>query len=171
MTFDPTAAYKIAPPRGGAHLPKFLLWEPVSQPSKTAMLPNKTDGMQRMVQFVNQTFGRQCIRVLLSRDYQYLPECCFEFFGRHGQHRMVEVFKDSRWEFRTEGDPLECEMLPSYEFAAIRKRLTPAAVAEYLSALGWDISQDSFWRATTEAVMARQLHWGPDVGLLDLISG
>src|SRR5262245_13478426 len=55
--FDPKGVFEVAPARGGAHLPKFLLWEPASHLSKTALRPNCEDGLQRTVDFLNRTFG------------------------------------------------------------------------------------------------------------------
>ena len=165
---DLSVLYSVAPPKGGAHFPGFLLWEPTNQPGTTAMLSNCMDGLQRRLLFLNQIYGRECMRVLLSRDYNYMPECCFEFFGERGQHRRVEVFRERKWEFRSEGEPLAFEDLAIYRRKVLRERLTPEIIVGYLSRAGWEVAEDMFWMSEEKAVLARQLRWGPDLTMDEL---
>ena len=169
VAFNLKGVYHVAPPRGGAHFPKFLLWEPEGLTGKTAMICNVTDCLQRRIMCLSETYYRDCFRVLLSRDHQYLPECQFEFFGRAGGHRRIEVFNDGRWEFRSEGSPLPFENQESYRARAVRDRLTPSIVAWYLSELGWDIRRESFWSTNRLAFFGEQLEWGPNPSLEDLL--
>jgi hypothetical protein len=160
VPFDLRSVYQGAPPLGGAHFDRYLLWEPASSLRSTALISNYVDGMQMTIRGINRKFDRECVRVLLSRDYEYLPECRFEFFGQGGQHRLIEVFKDDAWEFRSEGEIREFENLSYYVRSLKRDRLNASIAAAYLCETGWNIMEESFWDATSQAVLVRRIKSG-----------
>jgi len=169
VSFDPRRVYRVAPPLGGAHFDKLLLWRPLNRQDGTALIANVVDAVQMRLRALSSEYGRDCFRGLFSGDHDYLPECCFEFFGAQGQHRLLEVFNDGRWEFRSESKPLSFEDVSQYGNTRIKERLTPSIVAEYLRSVGWDVSDEAFWGSAVDAVMACRVSWGPPLRVEDLL--
>ena len=156
------------PPLGGAHLSKLMLWEPENKEGRTAILSNHIDAHQRTMLRLNEDFGHQSFRIVISDNYEYFPECRFEFLSAEGRCRMVEVFNDDKWEFRTEGMPESFEDPKNYTQRRKRARLTPEIVIGYLKKIGWDLTEEAFWRSNRRALLAEQISWskGP-VTILD----
>ena len=154
--------YIGAPPKGGAHLPKFALWRPANCSKGCVFLPNLQDGRISLIRWLNRKYNRRCIRVILQRGVRIEESYCgFEYFQESGQRRIVHVIHDEKWQFYQEGEVQPFENPTYYEQPRVSERLTPAIIQEYLKTLGWDLQSEDFWHSDEAAYFGEQLNF-PD---------
>ena len=144
---DLQRVYSEAPPKGGAHLPRFALWRPKSNLAGTVFLPDSEDGRINLMRGLNRRFHRRFFSVFLSWDYEKFAYCRFECAAENRQRRIVHVIRDRGWEFYEEGEVLPFEIPECYSLRPTVERLTPKLLLAYLKASGWDLEDEDFWRS------------------------
>lgn len=60
--------------------------------------------------------------------------------------RSITVHYESRWEFKTRGDPLPCEEIERYTAKRIKERLTPFMIGDYCQYFGIDLFNPDFYK-------------------------
>ena len=148
---DLRALYFPAPPKGGAHLPKFTIWHPSNTSFGSVLVPNYRDGMIQLIRHLNKRFHIRYFSAFLSNDYLREGICRFEHGDVDGTRRVVQVISDGRWEWHSEGEPLPFENVFYYRRRSIPNRLTPSIIIEYLKILGWNLEDESFWKTEADA--------------------
>jgi hypothetical protein len=143
--------YFPAPRKGGAHLPKFAVWQPSNMPFGSAFVPNYGDEMIQLMRHLNRRFHIRYFSAHLSRDHKEEGLCRFEHADETGAERVVHVIHDRGWEFYDQGNILPFENRLNYQQRPIANRLTPAIVIQYLKSLGWDLELEDFWKSKCEA--------------------
>jgi|SRR5581483_2551336 len=144
--FPLDSVFSSAPPKGGAHPGRLLVWHPMPLAfGGSVLLANYRDGMIQLMRRLNRRFNIRYFHAVLARDHLKLGRCAFAHSFESGEQRVVQVLKDPRWEFFADGKPLLFEELASYRNADIKLRLRPVLVVKYLKELGWDLDSEAFW--------------------------
>ena len=134
-----------APPKGGAHAPKLVVWRPVNAPSGSVLVANYKDGMIQLMRHLNRRFRRRIFHAVLSNDHRKAGYCSFLYCKETGEQRAVYVIRDPTWKFFSKGEAQSFEEVANYGSAKIAERLTPTMVVRYLKALGWHLQAPEFW--------------------------
>jgi hypothetical protein len=145
-----------APPRSGAHLRKFAVWQPSSMSFGSVLIPNSGDELIQLIRHLNRRFKIRYFSTHLSRNLKEEGLCRFEHADEMGAQRVVHVLFDKGWEFYDQGDILPFENALNYQRRRIVDRLTPAIIIDYLKSLGWDLRNDSFWKSKDGSWVARK---------------
>ena len=148
--------YFPAPPKGGSHLPKFVIWQPRNISFGSVLVPNSRDGLIQLMRHLNRRFHIRYFSGYLSRDHKKQGLCRFEYADENGAERVVYVIHDRGWEFYDQGKMLPFEIPLYYQRRIIVDRLTPAIVVEYLKSLGWNLEEETFWRSNGDAWVANK---------------
>lgn len=148
--------YFPAPPKGGAHLPKFAVWRPSNMSFGSVLIPNYGDELIQLMRHLNRRFKIRYFSAHLSRDYRNEGICRFEHADENGTQRVVYVIFDGGWEFYEEGNTLPFENRLHYQKRGIVDRLTPALLITYLEALGWNLEDEAFWKSNGDAWIAEK---------------
>jgi hypothetical protein len=154
---DLKSIYFPAPLRGGAHLPKFAVWQPGNMSFGSALVPNYGDEMIQLMRHLNRRFRIRYFSAHLSRNHKKEGICRFEHADETGAQRVVHVILDQKWEFYDQGKVLPFEEPRYYQQRKIPDRLTPAVVIEYLKSLGWNLEDEAFWRSKDNAWFASKV--------------
>lgn len=148
--------YFPAPPKGGAHLPKFAVWRPSNMFFGSVLIPNYGDELIQLMRHLNRRFKIRYFSAHLSQDHKAEGTCRFEHADESGTTRVVHVILDSGWQFYEKGAILPFENRVHYEKRRIVDRLTPAIVIEYLACLGWNLEDKAFWKSNGDAWIAEK---------------
>jgi hypothetical protein len=143
--------YYPIPQPGGAHLPRFTVWQPSNMSFGSAMLTNSQDGLIQLVRHLNRNFKTKYFASRLSTDHKKFGCCSFELGSDGSERRGAYVLKDPRWKFFQWGTILPFENPAFYERKKIADRLTPDIVMDYLKVLGWDLREEAFWHSKGDA--------------------
>jgi len=153
---DLKSIYFPAPPQGGAHLPKFAVWQPVKMSFGSVLIPNYSDELIQLMRHLNRRFHVRFFSAHLSRDHRKEGLCRFEHADKTGAERVAHVIRDDGWEFYQEGDILPFENVDHYRKRETAERLTPTIVIQYLKSLGWNLEDEAFWQSNGDAWFANQ---------------
>jgi hypothetical protein len=156
---DLKSLYFPAPPKGGAHLPRFAVWQPKNRDFGSVMVSNYEDGLIQLMRHLNKRFAVSYFSALIARDYRKRGFCNFEYRGELGATRVVYVIRDPTWKFFENGERLYFENPAYYETKKIADRMTPAILVEYLKSLHWNVESASFWTSDEDAWFGQQLRW------------
>ena len=143
--------YFPAPCKGGAHLPKFAVWQPSNMSFGSVLIPNYEDGLIQLMRHLNRRFHVRYFSAYFSREHKNEGICRFEYADAAGTQRVVQVILDRGWEFYDQGIVLPFEKLAYYQNRRISDRLTPAIIVEYLQSLGWNLEDEAFWKSENDA--------------------
>lgn len=149
--------YFPTPPKGGAHLPKFAVWQPANMSFGSVLIPNYGDGLIQLMRHLNRRFKIRYFSAHLSRDHRKEGICRFEHADETEAKRVVQVILDSQWEFYDKGAVLFFEKATIYHQRKIADRLTPAVVVQYLETLGWDLESEEFWKSKENAWVGKRI--------------
>lgn len=144
---DISTVYEREPPPGGSHGKRAVFFEPMTAPGTTAFMPNYQDGWLTMCNALAGLMPGEHmkIRACVTGDY---PLADFEMWSAGDSVRYVRAMReDPSWEFFARGEPQAFEDLSNYRKKRIADRLDRRILVEYLTKLGWDISQPEFWKA------------------------
>ncbi|MCA9063222.1 MAG: hypothetical protein KDA96_09185 [Planctomycetaceae bacterium] len=147
----------------GAHLNppprQFLFWEPANSPGTAAMMTNWSSGGIHQVEAFSRREGCcwDATHVLITNEplpeypgfrFQHIPAG-----SRPSGWRELSVILDEpkRWYFGDSGPRLPFENPQYYRRRRIRDRINKDVIMEYMNALGWDISDQQFWRSHSPA--------------------
>jgi hypothetical protein len=92
----------------------------------------------------------QAISTRLNVEY---PSNRIEVWKTGKSIRKVIAMRDSdEWEFMERGELQDFEEKDLYRNRIIQKRLDRQAITRYLRRVGWDISDQSFWKSDVDAI-------------------
>ncbi len=151
---DLKSIYFPAPPKGGAHLPKFAVWQPGSMSFGSVLIPNYGDELIQLMRHLNRRFHIRYFSAHLSRNHKKEGICRFEHADETGARRVVHVILYRGWEFYDQGAILPFENPLHYQYWRIADRLTPAIIIEYMKSLGWNLEDEAFWKSKCDAWVA-----------------
>lgn len=157
QSLDLKKIYFPVPPKGGAHLPRFAVWQPSNLSFGSVLVPNYGDELIQLMRHLNKRFQIRYFSAHLSRDHRKEGICRFEHADETGTVRVVHVILDSGWEFYEEGAVLPFENPIFYQQEKIAERLTPSVVLQYLKVLGWDLKSEEFWESKGDAWVGRKI--------------
>ncbi|SRR5581483_4431019 len=149
--------YFPAPPTGGAHLERFMVWQPSNMSFGAVLVPNYRDAHVQLMRQLNRSYKTRYFSAFLARDYRSEGFCSFEHVSESGRERVVHVILEPRWKFFEQGEVLSFENPEYYKRRIIRERLTPEIVEEYLKRLGWDLGDAAFWQSKGQAWIGKQI--------------
>lgn len=157
LPLDVYDLYEVEPPSGGAHLHRFVLYEPSNARGTTALMTNLRDGWNSLSDLLaNEHLKLQVQVISTSEDAEY-PQQFFQIWSNGRSDRTVMLMRDSeRWIFEERGSPRDFEFTASYAVLPKRKRLTRDMLISYLGALGWDIGGSDFWNSERNAIQYEQ---------------
>jgi hypothetical protein len=95
---DLKTIYFPTPLRGGAHLPRFALWQPANISFGSAFVPNYGDEMIQLMRHLNRRFQIRYFSTHLSRNHKREGLCRFEHADEMGSERVVHVIHDGKWD-------------------------------------------------------------------------
>lgn len=130
----------INPKSGGYHLPKFCCWKNSIYPNHVFFISNYEDGLSNICRTIQKEIKCSCVICSLSGGIAY-PFYKFYFSDSSLKERLIQVYKEDRWVFYEEGEPLSFENLDYYKNKLIKKRLNNSIIEEYLFKMGIDIFQ------------------------------
>jgi len=151
---DLKSIYFPAPYRGGAHLPKFVIWQPKNMSYGSAFVSNYEDGMVQLMRHLNRRFHIRYFSAYLCKNHVLQGKCSFEHRDENGSLRVVQVIREKGWEFYSEGKILPFENPDYYEDPKVANRLNPNIVTRYLESIGWNLESDAFWQSNDDAWVA-----------------
>jgi len=164
IEFGPVDLDKINPPpmiiAGGAHLPKFLIWEPKNNPNSTAFFSNYQDGLNSLIHVWNQRYGKRAVSIRLSNDSicDY-PHHEINVKTTENEERVVYTHVASKWEFFQTGPVQEFEDTENYKAKKIKDRLNNDIVNKYLYKLGFKIWEEDFYKSNNKGIYFERLSW------------
>ncbi len=154
---DLNSIYISAPPKGGAHLPRFAVWQPSCMSFGSVLIANHEDGLIQTMRHLNKRHAIPYFSAFLSRNHRKQGFCYFEYRGESRSDRVVYVIRDPRWKFFEKGGRLPFENPERYGAKRIADRLTPSILVEYLKSLHWNLESEDFWKSKKDAWLGRRL--------------
>ncbi len=115
-------------------------WKTESYPNKIFFTASIIDGWYTLCNVLHRRLHCGFVQCLFSneRDSQGYS---FHYGGADGRERDVLAYKDPRWVFYEEGDPLDFEDLNLYKSRLVRDRLNSKILIEYLKRMGIDFEK------------------------------
>jgi hypothetical protein len=158
---DLASIYEIAPPAGGAHMFKLVLYAPAASPTVCIIVTNLQDGWSSLSHNVAKELGAPQIQVTSTERGAYWSGHHFRTWRDGAERRVVMVIRDSdKWVFSEEGEPESFETPSFYKRRLKRDRLTREVLVGYLRQLGCDPTDRGFWETDRDAIYFRQRRHG-----------
>jgi len=154
---DLSILYDTDPVSGGAHPFKVVAFSPGDAAATTAIVTNLADGWNSLSYALSKRLKVLITQVTSTKNGDKYPKHSFEVW-RHGERcRVLQVLRDSdKWKFYQHGRTEHFENPDHYRRRRISDRLHRAILIEYLKAIGWDATSESFWRPTDDAIYFEQ---------------
>ena len=146
---DIYSVYNTAPPSGGAHLYKMVIYEPVSSPQTTVLIVNLIDGWNSLADLLaKEHYSVQAHVISTERQAPYAQHS-FRTWSNGHEDRLVMLMRDSdRWKFFQRGKPKFFEDESRYISRDIRTRLNRSMLLDFTMHLGWDVRSPGFWASS-----------------------
>ena len=151
-----TEIYEDMPPMGGAHLPKFVIWEPCLK-GGTIFFCNLIDGWPLLTRALSRVFPQSFTHVRISNNYYVHPVSSLVYWVQGKEERCIQLLKDDKWEFFQKGHILPFENPEYYLRQSIKDRLSKEIIIEYLLRLGWDVKNPNLWKSDNPAFYGQKL--------------
>jgi hypothetical protein len=131
----------------------MLLWSPACAPELTAFMPQVSSGDYFFVEYACRRFGFAGIDIRsTTQDFEW-PVNEFIVYESNVRRRCVRALKDSpRWEFYTQGDPLDFENEEAYTARRVRDRIQRESLLGYAESWGAPVRNPEFWSSRRQAV-------------------
>jgi hypothetical protein len=150
---DLARIYEIEPPAGGAHLFKVLLYSSESSPGDSVLITNVADGWNSLCHLIEKEHRAYQIQIISTGADIEFPQNRLETWMDGESKRVVMVMRDSdNWIFFQKGRQEPFEDTELYKARTKRKRLDREIIIEYMKLAGYDLTNDSFWRTSGEAI-------------------
>jgi hypothetical protein len=154
-----TDIYFPEPQKGGAHLMKFIIWEPSNNPGTTVFFINYEDGWNSLIELYSKRFSQLCVQICLSADDLSYPFFKFAYYNSDRQ-RVLLCYKDiNKWEFFQKGQTLSFENPVYYKKRRIKDRLPNDLIYKYMEELGWNIFDERFWITNKPVFNFKRIKW------------
>jgi hypothetical protein len=151
--------YSGTPTPGGAHLKRALFFEPSSSPGTTALLADLEDGWWTLVNATAARVSGTHAQFRFTQGDTPYPTYGFEVWSDGKSIRSVSCSRNDRgkWEFISNGTPLEFEDTAAYSRRRVAERLSQQMIIGYMSALGWDVERSTFWCSKQPGVYLEEI--------------
>lgn len=153
---DLNQMYVCAPPTGGAHPHKVVLYAPQSDIGSTVLITNRQDGWSSLSYQLAKRLGARIAQIIATQHGVEYPQVYFHAWVA-GAERAVVCMRDSHaWVFQAQGQELPFEELSAYSARRVSMRLTRERALSYVRAMGWDAVDPNFWQTGRNAVYFQQ---------------
>ena len=136
---------------------KFLLFEPVTNPSSTVFFPNFVDGWYTAVYNYTRLYYKSAYQVGFTIDNtKEYPAYFFSFFYIEKEQiktRTVHAIVEDKWIFYAGGTPLAIEDTNNYRKKRIKDRINNEIIISYLQKAGYDLTNETFFKSTKDAIL------------------
>lgn len=102
---------------------QFILYMPQSNSHTTIMYANIMDGYINLVKYVSKKCGMKFYNILISDGKSQMMEAYHFRHYSSGAIRHILCYRDPKWVFYEEGEPLEFENVELYKSRLKKKRL------------------------------------------------
>ena len=146
------------PRSGGSHLPSFFIGDlAVSDKSPvTLFVSNLADGWTTGARLLAKTARCRSIQVGMSQ-HTSSPLFKYEVVEAGLTIRIVQLYREGKWFFVQQGDPLPYEDVQRYRSKTKADRLTNEVIGTYLHCEGIDI--ESLFQQSYQGILYKQLAW------------
>jgi hypothetical protein len=156
LALDPI--YSIAPPPGGAHLYRLVLYSPRIRPDLSVIVTNLADGWNSLSHQLARETCALAIQLTSTQHDAIHAKQSFQLWRNGKEVRLVMVLQDDpRWTFFARGDLEAFEEPELYTRRRIADRLDRDALIRYCARLGWNLGSDGFWQSDRSAVYFEQM--------------
>jgi len=133
--------------------PPMLLWSPACAPELTAFMPQVSSGDYFIIEYACRRFGFAGVDVRSTTLDVEWPVNEFIVYESNELRRCVRALKDSpRWEFYTQGEPLDFENEEAYTARRVRDRIHRESLLGCVESWGAPVRNSGFWSSRQEAV-------------------
>jgi hypothetical protein len=162
-TLDLSSIYEGAPPAGGRHLRRAVIFTPGIQRPGCVFMANMQDGWYTMVNCLSERLRSTIIHIVSTKATVEFPTTALTTWAQGRQKRVVRAaFDGGNWEFFQRGAFLDWENPELYKRHRISQRLNRGILLDYMSKLGWSLGEDAFWISKGKAFYADELRrWRP----------
>ena len=133
----------INPQSGGSHFPKFSCWQNEMYPDKVFFISNYEDGLSNLCRTIQKHLKCNTIMCALSKETDN-PFFKFYFSNSNLEERLIQAYKEDRWQFYAKGPINSIEEIEFYSHRKIRERLNKEILLHYLKKMSisfWDIDK------------------------------
>lgn len=138
---------------------RFLLYEPLSNPSQTVFFTNYVDGWHTAVYNYSRLFNKQVFLLGFTMNKsKYEPAWFFQYLqsaGKEVNERVVYLIKEGKWVFYEKGDPLPIEEVSNYSKRYKKDRLNNEIIFGYLKSAGYDLQNDEFYKTNKKVHLCK----------------
>lgn len=140
---------------GGAHLPKYLFFR--SDPKNvTFFISNYLDGLVNFTNFIGKGLKVRTINISILSEVDY-PKYSYQNTETGLEARVVQLVKDTKWEFYQSGRPLSYEKVENYLKRNKKERLNSEIIQSYLKEEGIDLK--NVLSQFTNGIIVERLSW------------
>lgn len=144
----------IIPKNGGAHYPVYGIWSSYLS-GVTFFKSNYTDGLVNLTRHIGNKLGCDVLNVAIVEEYYSLFK--YEYLRENGSERVIQLLKDTQWEFNQLGDPLDYERLEVYRKRKKVDRLNKDLIEEYLAKENVFLNRIS--NEMVEGILVERIKW------------
>ena len=126
------------PPSGGSHLPKFCCWSSDRYPTMVFFVSNYEDGLSNLCKLIQKQIHGNLLMCTLSND-TISPFNKFYYSDSSFNERIVLSYKENKWVFYENGNPIDIEDTANYKNRLIKNRLNTQIIDSYLQGFGINI--------------------------------
>jgi hypothetical protein len=131
----------------------LLLWTPACAPELTAFMPQVSSGDYFVVEYACRRFGFAGVSIRSTTQDDEWPINEFIVYESNELRRCVRAMKDSsRWDFYTQGAPLNFENEAAYQARRLRDRIQRESLLGYVESWGAPVGNPEFWSSHQEAM-------------------
>ncbi|MBO6252908.1 MAG: hypothetical protein ILA39_04400 [Bacteroidaceae bacterium] len=128
------------PAIGGSIVKQCTFWKTALYPTKIFFTSLVGDGWFTLCNVLHLHLHCDYIQCIFSKEKDS-PEFLFHYGGTDGRERDILTYKDPRWVFYEEGEPLDFEDLDLYKNRLIRDRLNDKILIKYIERMGVDFEK------------------------------
>lgn len=116
---------------------RFSFWKSSQHPSMIFFSSNSSDGCFTLCNVIHDKTGCSYISCSMHNgNGGYMAGYMFHYVDKNNKERHVLAYKNPKWTFYQQGNPMPCEDTTLYDNRTIKKRLNNDIISNYLSKLG-----------------------------------
>lgn len=153
------ASVEIGCPRpGGVHLAKATIFAPRISEQNSILVANLQDGWYTLINVLCKELRCDGLRIRTSTDDVQYPINSIAIYEGGQETRIVQTMLDGdRWDFFQRGAKKAFESETNYRRRRIKDRFDRVILFGYLTALGFDITDDRFWSSDRPALLIEEI--------------
>jgi hypothetical protein len=130
-----------------------IVFQPKIKKNSSVLVSNISTGWDSLILNISKFLKCKALRVVIGKEQLNYPITLFHLYSAGRTERMIRSMRDEdKWEFLQKGEPLSFENLEYYKKRRIKDRFNKVIAEEYLSRLGWNITDKEFWISDREAI-------------------